>query len=162
MQSKQQESAQNPEPHPGGVEATPLKILVADGGLFLTDFIRKYLEAQGHSVLTAASPQEALELTSSLQPDLVLLDSGLDSVNGMALLADLLLVHDNGAVILMARQPAIKEAVEAIKLGAMDYFDGPLETQRLDRAIESQINFYKGAADAAEAAAAEETQDSEV
>ncbi|HTB23587.1 MAG TPA: response regulator [bacterium] len=153
MSSKHRESAQKLEPHPGiGGEAKPFRILVADGGLFLTDFIRKYLETAGHSVLTAASAQEALEITSSQQPDLVLLDSGLDGVNGMALLADLLLVHDSGAVIVMARQPAIAEAVEAIKLGAMDYFDGPLETHRLDRAIESQRMLYKGGEEADDAA----------
>jgi DNA-binding NtrC family response regulator len=142
MPTKHNESAQVPQAEIGS-ETKPFTILIADGGLFLTDFIRKYLESQGHRLLTAASSQEALDLTIGRQPDLVLLDSGLDGVNGMALLSDLLLVHDSGAVVVMARQPAIAEAVESIKLGAMDYVDGPLVASRLDRAIESQRLLFK-------------------
>ena len=45
--------------------------------------------------------------------------------------------------IMLARKPSISEAVEAIKLGAMDYFERPLDPQRLRHAIETQKALFK-------------------
>jgi DNA-binding NtrC family response regulator len=114
------------------------RTLVVDGHFFLTGFLEKFLEAEGHAILSANSVKEALAKTRQFQPDLILLDGGLDGVQGLELLGELLIEQASAAVVIMARTPSIAEAVEAIKMGALDYLDQPLDLQKLKQAIETQ------------------------
>ena len=119
------------------------RTLVVDGNFFFTGFLEKFLEAEGHFILTASTLKDAIAKTRQFQPDLILLDSELDGTPGLALLGELLMEQSSAAVILLARQPSIADAVEAIKLGAMDYFERPLDPQRLRHAIEVQKLLFK-------------------
>lgn len=119
------------------------RTLVVDGNFFFSGFLEKFLESEGHFILTAATVKDAIAKTRQFQPDLILLDNELEGHAGPALLAELLLEQASAAVILMARKPSISEAVEAIKLGAIDYFERPLDAQKLKHAIETQKALFK-------------------
>jgi DNA-binding response OmpR family regulator len=119
------------------------RTLVVDGNFFFTGFLEKFLESEGHFILTASTIKDAVAKTRQFQPDLILLDSELEGVAGLALLGELLMEQSSAAVILLARQPSIADAVEAIKLGATDYFERPLDPQRLRHAIDNQKALFK-------------------
>ena len=119
------------------------RTLVVDGNHFFGGFLEKFLENQKHFILTADSAQDAIAKTRQFQPDLILLDSGLEGVKGLELLGELLMEQASAAVIVLARKPSIPEAVEAIKLGALDYMEQPLDPQKLKEAIESQKQLFK-------------------
>jgi DNA-binding NtrC family response regulator len=124
-------------------ENAHFRTLVVDGNHFFTGFLEKFLETAQHFILTADSAQDAIAKTRQFQPDLILLDSGLDGGNGLELLGELLMEQASAAVIVMARQPSAAEAVEAMKMGALDYLEQPLDPQKLSQAIEIQKQLFK-------------------
>jgi two-component system phosphoglycerate transport system response regulator PgtA len=136
-------SAPSPQEEGLALPNPQFRTLVVDGNFFFTGFLEKFLESEGHSILTAATIKDALAKTRQFQPDLILLDSELDGATGLSLLSELLMEQSSASVIMLARQPSIAEAVEAIKLGATDYFERPLDPQRLRHAIESQKTLFK-------------------
>ena len=144
MTSDDLQSAQRQlQPESEALKNTQFRTLVVDGNFFFTGFLEKFLEAEGHYILTAATIKDAVSKTRQFQPDLILLDSELDGTTGLALLGELLMEQSSAAVIMLARQPSIADAVEAIKLGATDYFERPLDPQRLRNAIENQKALFK-------------------
>jgi DNA-binding NtrC family response regulator len=114
------------------------KVLLVDDGRALNGALEAFLETEGHQVLKAGTAQEALAKTAQFQPDLILLDSAAVDGPFTSLLGELLLEQSSAAVIILARTPSIDDAVESIRLGAIDYLPAPLDTQKLKRAIEAQ------------------------
>ena len=64
------------------VTATGLRILVVDDNRDAADMLAMFLQISGHETHTAHDGVEAIEATTRLQPDLVLLDIGLPRLNG--------------------------------------------------------------------------------
>ena len=116
----------------------PLKTLVIDANFFFAGSLEEFLENQGHAIQRASSASEALAKTRDFQPDLIFLDSELDAVSGLHILPELLMEQPSAAVIVMARNPQIAEAVEAIKRGAAEYLARPLDFNKLIQVIEFQ------------------------
>jgi DNA-binding NtrC family response regulator len=112
--------------------------LVVDGRISFEDFLQEFFKSEGHFILRAESAQQALELCRQNQPDLILLDNELNGVTGLALMGELLMEQASAAVIMMARHPSVFEAVEAMKRGAVDYLERPLDLRRLKQAIDTQ------------------------
>jgi signal transduction histidine kinase/CheY-like chemotaxis protein len=71
--------AMTPDP---AVTATGLRILVVDDNRDAADMLAMFLQINGHETHTAHDGVEAIEATTRLQPDLVLLDIGLPRLNG--------------------------------------------------------------------------------
>jgi DNA-binding response OmpR family regulator len=117
--------------------------LVVDGKLTFVGVLEDFLKAEGHFILRAETAEEALAKTRQFQPDLILLDSELEGVTGLALMGELLLEQASAAVILLARNPSIAESVEAIRRGAVDYMDRPLDLAKLKQAIDIQKALFK-------------------
>jgi DNA-binding NtrC family response regulator len=117
------------------------KILVVDEGLPLAGALGELVETGGDYVLGAKNGEEALEKTRAFQPHLILLSTDLGGGASLELLPELLLEDVGAAVIMMAKVPGVSEAVQAIKLGAEDYLEFPLDSGKLRRAIEDQKAF---------------------
>ena len=116
--------------------------LVAAGGPALDVFLGEFFRAEGHVILHAGTPAEALAKTREHQPDLILLDNELGDGGAVTLLPELLLEHAGASVIVMATRPNVGEAVESMKLGAADYLERPLDAGRLKRAIDLQKTLF--------------------
>lgn len=71
--------AMTPDPT---VTATGLRILIVDDNRDAAEMLAIYLHQSGHETHTAHDGVEAIEATTRLQPDLVLLDIGLPRLNG--------------------------------------------------------------------------------
>jgi len=117
--------------------------LVIDDKLTFAGFLEEFLKSEGHYIMRAVSAGEALEKTLEFQPDLILLSNELTGTNGLALLPELLIEQATASVIVMANKPSISEAVEAMKLGASDYLERPLDPKRLKVAIDMQKALFK-------------------
>jgi DNA-binding NtrC family response regulator len=116
--------------------------LVADADLYFDSFLGDFLKAEDHFILRASTAAETLAKTRAYLPDLILLDNDLEGSEGVSLLAELLLEHSGSAVIVMASHGSIFEAVEAMKLGAADYLERPLDSARLKQAIDLQKSLF--------------------
>jgi DNA-binding response OmpR family regulator len=106
--------------------------------------LENFLKDDGHSVLRAVTAAGALAVTREFQPDLILLESILEGKSSLPLLPGLLLEQSAAAVIVLATHPSVSDAAEAIKMGAVDYFERPLDLTKLKAAIDLQKALFKG------------------
>jgi DNA-binding NtrC family response regulator len=116
--------------------------LVADADLYFDSFLGDFLKAEDHFILRASTAEQTLAMTRQYMPDLILLDNDLEGCQGLSLMAELLLEHSGSAVIVMASHASVLEAVEAMKLGAAEYLERPLNSTRLKQAIDLQKELF--------------------
>ncbi len=77
-----------------------------------------------------------------LNPDLILLDIMLPGIDGIEILKSIKKIDANYPVIMLSAQGSIEIAVEALRLGAFDYFPKPIDIQRLEPAIKNAIKNF--------------------
>ncbi len=77
------------------------------------------------------------------KPDLILLDIMLPGVDGIEVLKRVKQFDENIPVIMLSAQGSIEVAVDALRLGAFDYFPKPIDIQRLEPAIKNAIKNYE-------------------
>ena len=115
-------------------------ILVVDDEPSIVETLSGILEDEGYNVVTAASGEEAVERFVATAPDLVILDVWLPGMDGGETLSVLREKNIDACVIMISGHSSIEYAVEAIKLGAYDFLEKPLELDRVliivNRALE--------------------------
>jgi DNA-binding response OmpR family regulator len=126
------------------MERTPLTTLVVAGAKIPTGPLCEFLKGQGHAVLSAASAKEALAKTRRFLPAFILLSCDIEGVNSAELLTELLLEHTRAAVIMMAAEFQLWDVVDAIKMGAVDYLEWPLDLKRLKATLDNQRDLFRG------------------
>ncbi|HTA56716.1 MAG TPA: sigma-54 dependent transcriptional regulator [Candidatus Baltobacteraceae bacterium] len=93
--------------------------------------IRDALEDAPLEIHTASDPQSGLEAFKSIRPRIVLVDLMMPIMSGMDLLERMLRKDPGVEVILMTGHYSTDSAVVAIKKGARDFLDKPLNLQKL-------------------------------
>ncbi len=96
-------------------------VLIADDDPSIRQTIEVIVRSAGMHAMTASSGEEALELCNRQSVDIVLLDVQLPGMNGLQVLAQLHERQPDIGVIMVSVVKEISVAVEAIKLGALDY-----------------------------------------
>ena len=89
------------------------------------------LEYEDYQFVGAASGQDGLTAVQRERPDAVLLDIKMPGMDGMEVLRKLHAVDETLPIIMISGHGATATAVEAIKSGAVDFFDKPLSTERV-------------------------------
>jgi two-component system response regulator AtoC len=111
------------------------KILILEDEKLLRMTMRKRLEDEGYRVFEAANGQAALDLIREDEPDLLLLDYKLPDMTGIDVLRQVREMHLDTSAILLTAFSSIGSAVEAMKLGAHDYMDKPVDYDELSATI---------------------------
>jgi DNA-binding response OmpR family regulator len=106
------------------------KILVVDDDRKTADLVKLYLERDGYQVLTAHDGRRALELARQRQPDLVVLDLMLPSVDGLDVCRILRAESDTPIIMLTARTTE-NDKLLGLDLGADDYITKPFSPREL-------------------------------
>jgi DNA-binding NtrC family response regulator len=78
----------------------------------------------------------------NVRPDLILLDIMLPGINGIDVLKRIKQLDENLPVIMLSAQGSIEVAVDALRLGAFDYFPKPIDIQHLEPAVKNAIKSY--------------------
>jgi two-component system, NtrC family, nitrogen regulation response regulator NtrX len=107
------------------------RILVIDDDAAIRDSLRMILEYQGYGVMTAATGEEGAALVEREAPDLVFLDIKMPGMDGLEVLQRLTHLTDVTPIVVMSGHATISTAVEATRLGAFDFVEKPLETERV-------------------------------
>lgn len=117
-------------------------ILVVDDEIEVGTFFEYYLtEERGFPVDVANSGREARTLFRQKKYDLALLDLKLPDTDGITLLKEIKEVNPGCEIIIMTGYSTVKTAVEAMKLGALDYIDKPFdELDELDHIIDQAVH----------------------
>jgi two-component system nitrogen regulation response regulator NtrX len=110
---------------------TKPRILVIDDEAAIRDSLKMILEYEDYQFVGAASGQEGLATVQRERPDAVLLDIKMPGMDGMEVLRKLHAIDETLPVIMISGHGATATAVEAIKSGAVDFFDKPLSTERV-------------------------------
>lgn len=111
-------------------------ILVVDDEDVTLKIISTELEDIGYTVDLANDGEEAFSKVLKRKFDLVLLDVQITKIDGMTLLKKIKETSPSTLVIMMTAYGSIKNAVEAMKLGAYDYLEKPFENNELVDKIE--------------------------
>lgn len=108
------------------MSATCGRILVVDDEANIRAALAKLISKLGHTVKTAASADEALHFMKHGRIHLVITDLRMPGQDGLQLLRQLRTTDPQTDVILMTAYGTVEFAVEAMKAGAYDYIEKPI------------------------------------
>ncbi len=116
------------------------RILVVDDEIGIRELLYEILYDEGHTVELAENVAQARESRLNQRPDLVLLDIWMPDTDGVTLLKEwssqgLL----NMPVIMMSGHATVDTAVEATRIGAVDFLEKPITLQKLLLAVEKGL-----------------------
>jgi DNA-binding NtrC family response regulator len=115
-------------------------ILVVDDEMGIRELLSEILSDEGHAIHLAENAQQAREMRAAGAPDLVLLDIWMPDTDGVTLLKewqrDGLLTMP---VIMMSGHATIDTAVEATRIGAMNFLEKPIALQKLLKAVQQGL-----------------------
>ncbi|NQW04551.1 MAG: sigma-54-dependent Fis family transcriptional regulator [Acidobacteria bacterium] len=115
------------------------RILVVDDHDSLRKGLVRALTNVGHDVEDAANGTAAIERLQDSQFDVVLTDLRMGGADGLDVLRTARSVQPHAAVILMTAFGSIHTAVEAMKIGAVDFVQKPFEIEEMELKIEKAI-----------------------
>ena len=99
------------------------RILVIDDESAIRDSLKMILEYEGYQFVGAVSGQDGLTTIQRERPDAVLLDIKMPGMDGMEVLRKLHALDESLPVIMISGHGSTATTVEAIKSGAVDYFE---------------------------------------
>jgi DNA-binding NtrC family response regulator len=115
-------------------------ILVVDDEMGIRELLSEILSDEGHVVETAENAQHAREYRLRQAPDLVLLDIWMPDTDGVTLLKEWAAQGKlTMPVIMMSGHATIDTAVEATKIGALNFLEKPIALQKLLKAVEQGL-----------------------
>lgn len=116
-------------------------ILVVDDEMGIRELLSEILADEGHVVATAENAQQAREQRALETPDLVLLDIWMPDTDGVTLLKEW---QRDGLlsmpVIMMSGHATIDTAVEATRIGALNFLEKPISLQKLLKAVQQGLS----------------------
>jgi DNA-binding NtrC family response regulator len=123
-------------------------ILVADDQPDVLESMRLLLKGEGYSVELSSSPEEAMDAAGKRDFDAALIDLNYtrDTTSGregLDLLAQLQELDSSLPVVVMTAWGSIELAVEAMRLGASDFFEKPWDNERVLAILRSQIELRR-------------------
>jgi len=128
-------------------------VLIVDDDAGLRHALSDRFKFWGHSVESAPDGTAALTVAARKSFDIVILDLNLPDRDGLDVLAELVRRECLAAVIMLTAHGTIGRAVEAIKLGAVDFLTKPTDFDLLQKVVERTLRGRQR--DRAAAAAAE-------
>ena len=107
------------------------RVLVVDDEKGIREALQQLLEYEEIEVQACASGGEALQRYSEFRPHLVLLDVKMQGMDGLETLRKLREFDPHAQVVMISGHGSIQTAVEATQLGAYDFLEKPLDTDRI-------------------------------
>ncbi|QWE22642.1 response regulator [Polynucleobacter sp. AP-Jannik-300A-C4] len=123
-------------------------ILVVDDEMGIRELLNEILTDEGHTVYAAESAMQARTIREQMRPDLVLLDIWMPEVDGITLLKEWSKTGQlTMPVVMMSGHATIDTAVEATRIGALNFLEKPIALQKLlktvNKALESAPKFIE-------------------
>ncbi|MDO8434040.1 MAG: sigma-54 dependent transcriptional regulator, partial [Candidatus Binatus sp.] len=117
--------------------ANETRILVAEDDVSTHEEWSESLSAWGFRVETAEDGERATELIKTFQPHILLTDLRMPRKDGLQLLRDIREMGIDLPTVIISGQGDIPDAVEAIKLGAIDYLRKPVDPPHLRQMLKN-------------------------
>ncbi len=126
-----EKAAEMGEPPQSFPAANRNKTLIVDDEALVRLSLKKLFEREGFAVVTASSGAAALKVLERETPAIVVLDVRLPDTTGHALLKAVKEVNPETVVIMITGHGDIRSSVEAMKMGAHDFLEKPLDFKKI-------------------------------
>ena len=120
-------------------------ILLVDDEAKILSALASALRGEGHEVVATASARDAQRLLSQRLFDVLVVDNRMPELTGIDLIRELVAATSGGdrpQILMMTAHATVESAIEAMKLGALDYLQKPFEIDELlvlvNRALDHQ------------------------
>lgn len=107
------------------------KILIIDDEAPIRASLREILEYENYQVMEAEDGAEGLKLATKFAFDAIFCDIKMPQMDGLEVLDALMEKGINGRVIMISGHGTVETAVQAIKVGAFDFIQKPLDLNRI-------------------------------
>jgi DNA-binding NtrC family response regulator len=125
------------------------QILVVDDEIGIRELLSEILADEGHTVQLAENAAQARALRGAERPDLVLLDIWMPDTDGITLLKEWAAGGQlTMPVVMMSGHGTIETAVEATRIGAIDFLEKPIALQKLLATVKRALRNGGGQAQA--------------
>src|SRR4030081_276458 len=123
----------------------PLKahLLIVDDEANTLASLSRAFRLAGHEAAVCDNATKALELAKTERFDLILSDVFMPGKDGLTLLEDLKSQGVTAPVVMMSGQAHIEMAVRATRLGALDFLEKPISTDKLLLAVENALKLQR-------------------
>ncbi len=115
------------------------KILIIDDDELVTTSLKRALASSGYEINIASNGKTGIEKVEKENPDMVLLDIFLGDLNGMEVLKKILLINPDLPVVMITGFADVQTAVNAIKMGAIDFILKPINIDQLELIINKTL-----------------------
>ena len=115
-------------------------ILVVDDEMGIRELLNEILTDEGHTIYAAESAAQARKIREQMRPDLVLLDIWMPETDGITLLKEW---SKTGQLtmpeVMMSGHATIDTAVEATRIGALNFLEKPIALQKLLKTVNKAL-----------------------
>lgn len=108
-----------------------MKILIIDDDETFNGVLKRALVRRGFEVEGTTDPAGALDRARLVPPDCVVLDLNLAGSSGLGLIEPLLAINPECRIVVLTGYASIATAVDAVKLGAVQYLAKPVEVDAI-------------------------------
>src|SRR5215470_1457867 len=115
------------------------RVLVVDDEKNQREIYRLILEDAGFQVTTAQSAEQGLRFSREQDFDLVLTDYKMTGMDGLTLLGELTKQDPSIIVVMMTAHGSVESVKEALKGGAFDYLEKPIDREQLLKVVETAL-----------------------
>jgi two-component system response regulator HydG len=116
-----------------------IRILIVEDDAGARTALARLLESQGYQVDTAHDGEAALGRLAELPPDVIVTDLDMPVMNGLRLLAELRTRGHEVPVIVVTSAAEVRSAVDAMRAGATDYINKPVDFDALLLSVERAL-----------------------
>jgi len=114
-------------------------VLIVEDEAIMRESLRDWLKDEGYEVETAEEGEEALERIGKKEFGLAVLDLRLPGRDGLEVLREAVAQSPTLKGIIITAYPSVETAVEAMKIGAVDYMVKPFAPDALEKSIETTL-----------------------
>src|SRR5579862_8594647 len=118
-------------PKPSHPNANNARILIVDDDAGQRSLLTSFLNGQGFETVTASSGENALELLGQQEFAMMISDVRMPGISGLETLRRLRKIRPTLPVLLVTAYADIRDAVEAMRDGAVNYLEKPIDLDEL-------------------------------
>jgi len=119
------------------------QLLIVDDEANTLASLSRAFRLAGHEAVVCDNAAKALELAKAREFDLILSDVVMPGRDGLALLEDLKAAGVSAPVVMMSGQAHIEMAVRATRLGALDFLEKPISTDKLLLTVDNALKLKR-------------------
>ncbi len=120
-----------------------MQILIIDDDSAIQFALKVFFEKKNYEVILADTGAKGLDIALKNLPDIILLDLRLPDIYGLNLLKEIKTNSSGSIVYIMTAFGEIKDAIDAIKLGAENYFQKPIDLDELGAIIDKSSEIIR-------------------